>query len=154
WLGEICGLVVAKLSGNKRIHPEHAMVAGVLHDLGCLPILTYADVYPEVVARPDLLERIMCELRPHVSGQLLRTWSFSGELIRVAMESEEWTRDPGMDPDYCDVVLVAQHQRMRESDPDIPPPEEVSAYERLGVSPEFIITEAAQIESARQMLMG
>lgn len=63
------------------------------------------------------------------------------------MEREEWRRAPGREPDYCDAVLLAQHQTMPRSGSEHPPPEEVSAYERLGIAADFLTTEAAQIET-------
>jgi HD-like signal output (HDOD) protein len=89
------------------LDPERALLAGLVHDIGALPLLAYAEEYP-VLARDELLlDRVMERLRARMGALVLRAWGFEDELVRVALEAEHWTRDPAPMPDYADVVVLA-----------------------------------------------
>jgi len=89
------------------LDPERALLAGLLHDIGILPLLAYAEEFPELLADERLLDRILARLRGQMGTLVLKAWDFDEDLIRVPMEAEHWTRDPAPMPDYADVVLLA-----------------------------------------------
>lgn len=88
--------------------PEHALLAGLLHDIGLVPIITYAENYPQVTKDPARLNQVIEDLRGQVGSLILRKWDFSEDLVVTAAESQDWFRDPAPEPDYCDLVLIAQ----------------------------------------------
>lgn len=91
-----------------KFDPDRAMLAGLVHDIGVLPVLLYADHEPDLVAEPERLDELVGQLRGPVGARVLQSWRFDDDLIRVAVEAEEWFRNPGPEPDYCDLVLIAQ----------------------------------------------
>lgn len=98
--------VLAKLTG--QFNPEHAMLAGLLHDIGSVAILTYVEKFPNVVNDESQLEHILSDMRGSVGGMILRGWEFMDDLVQVAEEAENWQRNPSEEPDYADLVNIAQ----------------------------------------------
>jgi HD-like signal output (HDOD) protein len=98
--------VLAKVSD--QFNPEHAMLAGLLHDIGKVAILSYAERYPEVAGDTDKLEMVMRDMRGTIGGAILRSWGFIDDLIVVAEEAENWLRQHAGDADYADLVIIAQ----------------------------------------------
>ncbi|MDH5326375.1 MAG: HDOD domain-containing protein [Gammaproteobacteria bacterium] len=98
--------VVALETG--RFNPEQALLMGLMHDIGMVPILMYAENYPELVQFPEQVEELVQTLHGDVGAAVLSKWDFPDEFITVAREADDWLRDPGPQADYCDVVLVAQ----------------------------------------------
>lgn len=88
--------------------PERALLAGLLHDIGVVPILTFADSRPELAHDAAELEATIHRLRG-ISGHLvLNRLGFEQDLITAAEEAEQWLRDGNRPADYADIVIVAQ----------------------------------------------
>ncbi|NOZ11634.1 MAG: HDOD domain-containing protein [Gammaproteobacteria bacterium] len=87
---------------------NRAMLAGLVHDIGVLPVLSHVEAFPELASNREDLDKAIEALRPQVGSMVLRKWRFSSDLVRVALEAEDWDRDPDTQPDYCDIVLMAQ----------------------------------------------
>ena len=144
-VGVICNVLTKKIKG---LDPEQAFLAGLLHDIGTVPILIRADKHDDIKDNFDLLDKIIHDLRTKVGAMLLKQWGFEQELITVAENAENWQRD-NIKADYCDVVQVAQlHcEMMGGGKLDAPALEELPAFERLGLgdfNPKLIIAQAKQ----------
>ncbi|MGD8911466.1 MAG: HDOD domain-containing protein [Candidatus Thiodiazotropha sp.] len=98
--------VLGKISG--RFNPEHAMLAGLLHDIGNVAILNYADQYEEFGNDSDKLALVMQDLRGRIGSEILRSWGFIDDLILVTEEAENWFRVHDGEADYADLVIVSQ----------------------------------------------
>ena len=127
----------------KGFDPDHAMLLGLLHDVGMLPILSYAERYPEIANNYDELRDTIRRLHGDVGGLILEKWHFPEDFITVAKEADDWDRDPGAEADYCDLVLVAQLLSFmgKKIEDDTPPLDgrtlpnltDVPAYKKLGL---------------------
>ncbi|OOZ37176.1 HDOD domain-containing protein [Solemya velesiana gill symbiont] len=98
--------VLARL--DKRFEPEHAMLAGLLHDIGIVAILHYAESLPPEELTPEALDQAIKRLRGQIGSLILRKWGFPEELVTAALEAEDWMRQKSEEPDYCDLVIIAQ----------------------------------------------
>jgi putative nucleotidyltransferase with HDIG domain len=87
---------------------EEAMVAGLVHDIGELVILSYAEKYPELVTDQDKLRAVIEQFKGDLGAAVLRQWNFPDALVTAAREAELWQRGGAERADYADVVLVAQ----------------------------------------------
>jgi len=145
-VGVICHVLTKKIKG---LDPEQAFLAGLLHDIGAVPILIRADKHDDINDNHELLDRILQDLRTKVGAMLLKQWGFEQELITVAENAENWQRD-NIKADYCDVVQVAQiHCEMMGGGTidNAPAIEDLPAFERLElgeINPKLIIAQAKQ----------
>ncbi|MEJ2590878.1 MAG: HDOD domain-containing protein, partial [Candidatus Thiodiazotropha sp.] len=85
-----------------------ALVAGLVHDIGHIPLLIKACKYESLINKPELLDKILQKLHTQLGGSILKLWKFDNAVISAAAEHENLSRDPGDAPaDYVDVVQVA-----------------------------------------------
>jgi len=84
------------------------MLAGLMHDIGVVAILNYANEFPEEIEKSNVLEQAIQRLRAQTGSLILSKWGFPTEFIVTALECEEWMRKTENKPDYCDLVIVAQ----------------------------------------------
>ena len=93
-----------------KIQPDQAMLAGLVHDIGTLPILARVEDVPELLNNVELLDDIIRETHPRLGEAILKKWNFPDELIAVAAEHENLQREHDGKADYTDVVIVANLQ--------------------------------------------
>lgn len=125
---------IAKVTPN--LHEDTALLAGLLHDIGVLPVLHYAADFPDVLESEEKLDFVIKKLRAPLGQQILKEWNFDPALSDVSAEAENWLRDSGEAADYVDVVIVAQiHSYFgKEANPDLPPLLSTPAFLKLGLS--------------------
>jgi HD-like signal output (HDOD) protein len=98
--------ILAKITDE--FNPEHALLAGLLHDIGNVAVLSYAERFPDVAHDDEKLEQVMSDMRGTIGGAILRDWGFIEDLIQVAEEAENWMRTHEGKADYADLVIIAQ----------------------------------------------
>ncbi|MCU7926155.1 MAG: HDOD domain-containing protein [Candidatus Thiodiazotropha sp. (ex Dulcina madagascariensis)] len=88
--------------------PDQALLCGLLHDIGALAILGAARSKPELADDPKLLDQVLNSLKAEVGAMVLRKWEFPNYFVQSALHAEDWMEDISQDPDYVDLVVVAQ----------------------------------------------
>lgn len=155
----IC-LVIARITG--RHPPDEALLAGLVHDIGVLPIYDYASRAADLAAKPSLLDAVVGKLRGRCGVLVLREWGFPDEFVRAAADAEDWLRDPAPEADMADLVIVAQvHAYLgKPSRPQTPPLVQLPAFRKLAgddANPalsERILAEAAPAISEANSLLA
>ena len=141
--------------------PEHALLLGLLHDIGAVPIISYTEKFPELMDDPDALDAIIEKLRAQIGALVLKQWNFSDDFITVAQEVDNWFRDNAEHADYSDLILVAHHHSFigTKLAHTLPPLYELPAFKKLGLSNntpesglEILVNAKEQILQARQLL--
>ncbi len=115
--------------------PERAMLAGLLCDIGELPIIGYLE---QVKAQPtaEELERIVSTLKTDVGEMVVEHWGLDEDIALVVRDSMHWLRETADgQADYCDIVLVARLYYALQSgrEEGAPRYNEVPAFVRLGL---------------------
>lgn len=88
--------------------PDRALLAGLLQDIGALPILANLANKPEILGDEAELQTILEHYVVPVGGLLLRHWQFDEDMLRVVAAREDWMRDPGPKAELADMVLLAR----------------------------------------------
>lgn len=117
-----------------KFNPEQAMLAGLVHDVGVIPILDYVS-RNEITVEEDELDAAIIKLHVMVGELVVEYWGLGPEIAEIVRDSGNWYRDDKDEPDYCDIVLVARLHRLNQSDSRGPLPryDEVPAYYKLGL---------------------
>jgi HD-like signal output (HDOD) protein len=159
----VAALCFALARATPGLMPERALLAGLLHDIGAAAIIAYVARHPEIACDADDLDAAVAHFKGAVGACLLRKWNFSEEMARVAAEADDWYRDPGEKPDYCDLVLVAQLHSFAGTDraSRLPRMDEIPAYEKLApgkltpaLTLEILHQAHNQIEETQRLLRG
>lgn len=150
-------------SWGAKIDVEQAMLAGLLHDIGMIPLLKYAQNYPDLIQHPHLLQQILHSLKSRVGEMLLQRWDFSEDMVMVASDAELWHRSKSESLDYCDVVQVAQLHYFAgtEKFKELPPLDDIPAFKKVGrgqltaaKSVEMLNEAKEEIQRLRHMLLA
>ncbi len=115
------------------LDPDRAMLAGLIHDIGAIPVLNLAHNYPDIAKDHVLLEQAINDLQKELGAMVLRRWAFPGDIVETVLHAEDWMREKDGDPDYTDLVIAAQlHSYLgTPRGRELPPPYLVPAYHKL-----------------------
>lgn len=130
YIASISAVFAHKIPG---FDPDRAMLAGLIHDIGIVPILTYADKHPDIIANPrDLVETVR-QLRADIGVQIIRQWDFPEDFEDVVINAENWFRNNKNPANYADIVMISQlHSFIGKVDvKKIPKIDDLPAYKKL-----------------------
>jgi HD-like signal output (HDOD) protein len=115
------------------MHPDKGMLAGLIHNIGMLPILRYAAEYPEIRKNRELLMAIMKKIGAKLGTMVLRGWSFDDELVEVPGHVGNWEYAPDKPLNYADIVIVAHVHSQFGTDKKYegPPLSEVESFRKM-----------------------
>lgn len=147
---EVAAIAHALASQFSDLQPEQAMLAGLIHDIGVLPILTRAEDYPELLEDEAALDRIINNVHTTIGSEILKKWCFPNELIAVAEEHEDLNRQSKNGPDYVDIVMVANLQSLintnhRHTEKDW---SNIPAFKQLGLQPDINIVDIEEVSES------
>jgi HD-like signal output (HDOD) protein len=157
YVASISAVFAHKIPG---FDPDRAMLAGLIHDIGIVPILTYADSQPDILVHPKELAETVKELRADIGVQIIRQWDFPNDFEDVVVNAENWFRKDNKPSSYADIVMISQlHSFIGKVDiKKMPKIDQLSAYQKLAghldASDSINILDTAndEIEHIRQML--
>lgn len=120
-----------------HLKPDQAMLAGMIHEIGVLPILTYAEE-SNLLNDPITLQRLTEKIHPYVGAKILESWKFSADLISVPrfyLKFDRNTEDG--QADYTDLIMVANLQTYLGSDHPYTRMDwnKIPAFNRVGLDP-------------------
>ncbi len=127
--------ILAKVT--KYFPPDLAMLAGLIHGIGVLVIDDRLLEHHHLMLDHLEIDHAIQVMRPEISSLLLRKWDFDDELILVAEECGNWSRDKQLAADLCDLILVANYFAMMQSDRNhtLPAIGSIPAMAKLAITP-------------------
>lgn len=154
---EVAGISHVLCKHYTKLRPDQATLAGLVHKIGVLPILTYAEDHPALLKDSFTLDAVIDELHAPLGDLILKTWGFPEELAHIPTQHVDFTRSTPK-ADYADIVTVAMLQSYLGSDSAMTKIDftQVKAFERLGLDSDMQVSESedlsADMEAAMSML--
>ena len=140
WLHSTKVAAISHVMARKytKLKPDQAMLGGLIHDIGTIPVLSEAANIEALKEDEALLNRIVHKLHNLIGTAILDVWNFPQELIEVVSEHEDLQRNSSGNIDYVDIVTVANILSHVDTPHHLAQKEwsEIPAFKKLGVTPE------------------
>jgi HD-like signal output (HDOD) protein len=138
---QIAALSRVLAGGHHHLDKDQAMLAGLIHNIGALPVLAMADSYDELVEDAGELERVINALSPEIGSRILKMWDFPDALVEVTRHFLDLGYCSEGDTSYTEIVLVSRLQALEGTEHGVPMSEwvNVPAFAKVGVEPEINI---------------
>ena len=152
---EIAGICHVLCRHYTRLMPDQATLAGLVHQIGVLPILTYAEEHNELLADSISLNHVIEQIHPIIGDKILRTWEFPEPIAIVPSQYLDFTRDSAK-VDYVDIVQVATLQSYLGSEHPYTQLDwsKVPAFAKLGLDPQVDMQADEDLSAAMEAAMG
>ncbi|MNF55536.1 HDOD domain protein [compost metagenome] len=152
---EIAGICHVLCRHYTRLMPDQATLAGLVHQIGVLPILTYAEEHNELLADSISLNHVIERIHPLIGDRILRAWEFPEPIAAVPSQHLDFSRDSAR-PDYIDIVQVATLQSYLGSEHPYTQLDwsQVPAFAKLGLDPNVDMQADEDLSAAMEAAMG
>ncbi|MGI0115911.1 HDOD domain-containing protein [Zooshikella sp. RANM57] len=132
---EVAGISHVLCKHFTRLMPDQATLAGLLHQIGVLPILTYVEekgTIPDSISLSQVIEKV----HPRLGTRILRAWDFPENIAVVPSQYTNFSRDSNS-VDYVDIVMVANLQTLAGTEHPYTKLDwtQIKAFEKLGINP-------------------
>ncbi|PCH65306.1 MAG: hypothetical protein COC04_02250 [Gammaproteobacteria bacterium] len=102
-----------------KIDPEKALLAGMVHNIGTLPLVLRLHRIPELQKNQKVLQMVADVVIPKLyasAGELvMKSWNFPAEITSIALSHRESQREASDEINLDDIVLIA-HQLSKLTD--------------------------------------
>jgi|SRR5690554_197907 len=152
---EIAGICHVLCKHYTNLRPDQATLAGLIHKIGVLPILTYAEEHPSLLKDSFTLDIVTEQLQGPIGDLILKSWDFSPELAHIPSQHMKFDRQIPQ-ADYADIVTVAMLQSHLGSDSKLASIDyhQVAAFHRLGMDPDMQSAEAEDLSADMEAAMS
>ena len=141
-----------------KINPDDALLAGLVHNIGYLPMSRCIESFPELEENPNLLIEVMGTVHTKVGQIILESWSFPQNIIDASIHYVEQFRQGTATIDLTDIVIIAGLNTYRGTDHPCTLPDwsQYPAFQKIGIHSRDEIEKLDELEdeinSARTML--
>ncbi|GAA6166412.1 HDOD domain-containing protein [Sessilibacter corallicola] len=155
---EVAGICHVLCRYRTKLLPDQATLAGLVHQIGVLPILTYAEDHGKLLNNSLTLDSVIEKLAPAIGNRILQTWDFPPEIQKVPSQHLDFSREVEQ-ADYADLVTVSLLQSYMGTQHPFGKINyhKVKAFIRLGLDPDMQETEmedlSDEMEAAKEMLL-
>jgi len=103
---EVAGICYTLCRRHTSLKPDQAALGGLVHQIGVLPILTYAEDHDELLCDPISLNHVIDSIHPLIGDKLLAGWEFPEMLLKIPGQYQDFSRQSKA-IDYIDLVQIA-----------------------------------------------
>lgn len=141
-----------------KLNPDDALLAGLVHNIGYLPMAKCIETFPEIEKEPGLLIEVMGKVHTQVGQMILTSWSFPKNIIDAAIHYEHQFRSGSPEIDLTDIVIIAGLNTYRGTDHPhtLPDWSQYPAFQKIGIKSRDDLDKLDELEpdinSARVML--
>lgn len=152
---EVAGISHVLCRHYTKLRPDQATLAGLVHKIGVLPILTYAEEHPALLKDSLTLDSVIDQLHAPVGDLILKTWGFPEEIAHIPTQHINFTREVPK-ADYGDIVTVAMLQSYLGTDSAMGKVDytQVKAFDRLKLDPNMQISESEDLSGEMEAAMS
>ena len=127
-----------------NLSPDQATLAGLVHEIGKLPILAWADDHEW---DDETIEEVTNALHPEIGRIILQSWGFPEELQEVPEKYTQFDRLAEA-TDYVDVVMVANLHSYAGKDHPFAEMDwsKIHAFDNLGIAIDVVLEEEEELE--------
>ncbi|MDO3386522.1 HDOD domain-containing protein [Gilvimarinus sp. SDUM040013] len=151
---EIAGISHVLCRHYTKLRPDQATLAGLIHKIGVLPILTYAEEHPSLLKDSFTLDTVINQLQGAIGDLILKAWDFPPELAHIPSQHMKFDREVAQ-ADYADIVTVAMLQSYLGTDSSLGQVDyhQVKAFTRLGMDPDMQMAEGEDLSDEMEAAM-
>ena len=123
---------LAKLT--KKINPDEALLAGLVHNIGAIPIILFADSINSEDYTSEDINLSITALQGLLGNIVLEKWGFPESLRQTPRQIENWYHSASDQIDMSDVILLAKFHSYIGSNQmqSLPPIHTLPAFQKLG----------------------
>lgn len=148
---DVAALTAILAKKKTQLDPEQALLAGIVHNIGALPLILKLNTIEALKQDPKVLtmvaDVVIPKLYPRAGQLIMQSWHFSPEMIMVATEHAQLSRTGSTNIELADLVLIAhQLNQLNEFDTENIPERLVNApaFSKLWPDWETAVTELNQ----------
>jgi len=118
----------------KKVDSDDALLAGLLHNIGVLPILSFADTLPESSYQATDIDLCINEIQGQLGSIILEQWELPDNLKQIPLQSSSWFTNTTENLNLNDIVLLAKYHYFlaSPSSTGLPLIDKLPAYQKLG----------------------
>jgi HD-like signal output (HDOD) protein len=114
-VASLCYVVARRRS---RVNPDTALLAGLLHGVGRLYIMTRAVRHPALFSNPSSYQLIERDWHLSIGTALLTNWGIAAEVVVAVRDSEDYAREPRETVSLTDVLVAANMIAIHSDQPE------------------------------------
>lgn len=119
---------------TKAATPDQALLAGLVYNIGLLPILKFAETIKADQLSLKELDTCLPLVQAQLGSIILSDWGFPKSLVNIPLDVEDWFYSGGNKLDLTDLVLLAKYHSLlaNHSNTVLPLLSTLPAYQKLG----------------------
>jgi HD-like signal output (HDOD) protein len=109
WQRNVLVASIAYVLARRRtqVNPDTALLAGLLHGVGRLYIMTRAVRHPALFSNPSSYQLIERDWHLSIATALLENWGITPDIVAAVRDSEDYAREPRGHASLTDVLVAA-----------------------------------------------
>lgn len=138
-----------------RLPADQATLAGLVHQIGILPILTYAEEHSSLLSDSISLNHVIDRIHPIIGEKILRAWEFPDPIAMVPGQHLDFSRTSDK-VDYVDIVQIATLQSYLGTSHPYTQLDwnQIPAFAKLGLDPNTLLEEDEDLSAAMDAAMS